>query len=210
MAHMRIPELPQCSAAELADAVRRTIHAQAEQIAPQGDDAPQSGPPGRQRLHQAAAQLSRPEPNAPGAAEAAAYITALIEVAYLVAAADGLDEIERSALATLVSETVGPAVNAEAVQVLFDDFGRKREEQGEAARLEAVSAHFRERHEREEAMSFGVLVAMSDRVLASAEQDTLIALGKHFEFKRGVTLLIAHQVAGALERALAANSDLTS
>ncbi len=200
MARLRIPELPQCTAEELAAAVRRTIQYQADQIPPTSNTGPQIRLPCPKQLGEAAAGLSGQQADA---AEAATRITALIEAAYLVASADGLDEQEHAALAALVCHAVGPALDSAAVQVLFDDFARKREQQGEVARLDAVSTHFRHRLERQEVMSFAVLVAMSDRVLTSAEQDTLVALGERFAFKQGVTLLIAHQVAGALERALA-------
>lgn len=201
MSFLVLPELPATTAATLASAVRVVIERQASDAA-----APSVGPgglsgrlPPSTRFEKGGDDLEK------GSAEDAAavrHLLALLEAAYLTAAADGLAEAESAALADLIVQVTGAKIGAERLQNLFGRFATSIDAEGLEARLDAVAGAFDDFMAREEAMSFAVLVAIADGELSDKEAVTLIALGKRIDFSPGEVQAVVDSVATALQRAL--------
>jgi hypothetical protein len=198
---LSVPELPTLDPQALAVAVRAVIGRQAADVA-----APSVGPrslsgrlPPSTRLESCAEQFSM---DSPEDAEAARYFSALLEASYLVAAADGLAAAEREALCDLIVHTTGRAVDALALERLFERFDEALDREGLAQRLTSVAARFEDFMAREEAMSFTALVAISDGELGEREALALTALGARFDFSVGEVQAVLDQVAFDLKHAL--------
>jgi hypothetical protein len=190
-----IPELPRCSAFELAAAVRRTID---EAPALDGGDGVSGRLPSNDELRDAAEQVDAAAPSRDERG------LALLEAPYLVAASDGLEPQERQALSGLIARIVGKAT-PDAVCNVLDWFDARLAEDGLAARLSHVASHFAGRTERERVLSFAALLALADRRLALAEQNALVALGGALGFSKNEVQMVVHRVAFKLEQAMAAS-----
>jgi hypothetical protein len=205
-----VPELPQCSADELAAAVRRAIlQAAAQQPTeavvgrlPRGTDLPTD-----EDLARAAQETAEPTTRA-GDIPRADRALALLEGAYLVAATDGLEPGEREAVGALIARVLG-TTNADSVSVLLESLDSRLEKEGIAERMKQVAACFGERVAREGALGFAALLALADRRLAIEEQQALIALGAALDFTATEVQMVVHKVALRLEDALAAVSRST-
>ena len=200
MSLLELPELPPCDPAEMAAAVRAAMEQQAVDVA-----APSVGPralagrlPTMDVLEHGATQLVM---DSPEDAEAARYFAALVEVCYLVAAADGLQDEER--VATLMQHVTGATIDDAFLAEMFDGFERALASAGLEQRLDAVAEEFEDFMAREEAMSFAALVAISDRVLDRKEVAVLTALGRRFDFSTGEVEAVIAAVAKTLARSLA-------
>jgi tellurite resistance protein len=115
-----------------------------------------------------------------GAAAASLYFQGLLELGYLVASADGLAGTEREALASLLEQVSGKAIDREALLLHFRDLDEATEALGRRERLVRVAAQFGDQDSRAEAIGFAALVAMADGRLDATEVDVLVELGAQF------------------------------
>ncbi len=201
MPFVELPDIPECDAARLAEAVRALVVKQAEEVA-----TPSVGPralmarlPRVQQLEQGAEQLFSSVPPASAEDEAAArYFGAIVEACYLVAVSDGFAAEERGAVADLIGFATGDVFNRERAKGIFDAYAELLAEQGLEARLDAVASRLDDFVAREEAMSFAAPIAVADRELADKEAVMLMALAKRLEFSQGEVQAVVEQVALAL------------
>lgn len=201
MAFLKLPKLPPANREAVTRAVRRAIEQQAADVA-----APSVGPrklsgrlPSTHKLAGGAELLAK---GSSEDAEAVRYFGAMLEICYLVAAADGLAEEERTALYDLIDYTTRSALKHARLDALFDEMAQRLADQGLEARLDAVAAELDDFMAREEALGFAALVAIADSVLAPKEAVTLIALGKRFDFSAGEVQAVVDVVAATLQRAM--------
>lgn len=189
-----IPELPRCSAFELAAAVRRTITEGPTASVAQG----LSGKlPSTDALREAGHQVAAGE-----ALDENARALALLEAPYIVAASDGLEAQERQAFSALIAHLVGSAP-ADAVCDVLDWFDQRLAAEGVEARIAHIAGYFESRREREQVLGFATLLALADRRLAVSEQDVLLRLSEALGFKRAEVQMLVHQISLRLERAMA-------
>lgn len=111
------------------------------------------------------------------ALEASRRFQAILEIAYLVASADGFAPEESAALADLLSEITGGAIDRDALRVHFADLEDACAMLGRRERLRRSAAEFGESIDRSEAMAFAALVASADGTLADPEIQALTSLG---------------------------------
>ena len=187
-----IPELPQCTAFELASAVRRTISEGPRSTAARGLDGRL---PSSEILHEAGDQLG-------DARDENARALALLEAPYIVAASDGLEADERQALSALIAHLVGDAPPDKVCDVL-EWFDERLAEEGMRPRMEHLAKSFETRAEREQVLGFAALLALADRRLALREQGRLLELGEVLGFKRVEVQMLVHKISLRLERAMA-------
>ncbi len=131
------------------------------------------------------------------------FFSAALEAAYLVAAADGVDDGERALLGELVHKVTGVAVHADELAEHFAQFEAAARASSRTARLEAVTARLDGFIEREEALGFAALVAMADQHFARKEARALIELGETFGFSAGEVQALLQSLVAAIEKALA-------
>src|SRR5262245_23150251 len=93
---------------------------------------------------------------------AAQRFQALLELGYLAASADGLDAGERAALASMLENVTGRAVDAKTLDMHFKDLDAAASMLGRRARLARVAAELGDHVARAEAIAFAALVAMAD------------------------------------------------
>ncbi len=110
----------------------------------------------------------------------ARYFQALLELGYLVASADGLADSERQALASLLEQVSGAALDRQALLTHFSDLDQASEILGRRERLVRVAAQFGDEPSRLEAINFAALVAMADGKLDRSEMEVLMELGARF------------------------------
>ena len=110
----------------------------------------------------------------------ARYFQALLELGYLVASADGLAGSEREALASLLEQASGSAVDRQTLLTHFCDLDQASEVLGRHERLIRVAAQFGDEPSRLEAIGFAALVAMADGTLDRSEMAALVELGARF------------------------------
>ncbi len=207
-----IPELPRCSAFELASAVRRMITDGPRSVAapsldgqlPTSDALREAG----ELLVDARGDLALDDLALDDLAlddrarDENARALALLEAPYLVAASDGLDAEERQAMSALLSHLVG-SVTPEAVCDVLSWFDSRLAEEGLQARLAYIAANFETRRDREQVLAFAALLALADRRLALTEQQTLLELADVLGFKRVELQMLVHKISLRLERAMA-------
>jgi tellurite resistance protein len=146
------------------------------------------------------AEASSQEPDSEQAA--AAYFQSLLELGYLVASADGLDEREREMLALLVERITESRVDREKLLLHFTDLDQTSDWLGRSERLIRVAANLDHLVAREEALSFAALVAMADGELTEAEIRVLMELGKHFSFSERAVRESVDRVAASIRSEL--------
>jgi tellurite resistance protein len=124
------------------------------------------------RLEQGAkATLENPEQ------EVSTYFQSILEIAWLVASADGFAEEECRALAQLLDRVTGRAIGRDALELHFKDLQDSCEMLGRRERMRRAAEDFADGALRSEALGFATLVAMADGKLAQAEIDALVELG---------------------------------
>jgi tellurite resistance protein len=109
------------------------------------------------------------------------YFQSILEVGYLVAAADGFDDLERHALAGLLERVTGKAVDHAALELHFKDLDDAVAMLGRHERLRRAAADFESGTSKREALSFATLIAMADGKLAAPELQALTELGGALE-----------------------------
>lgn len=115
-------------------------------------------------------------------AEASTYFVSILELAYLVASADGFAAEERHTLADLLERLTGKAVAHDALELHFKDLDDAVEMLGRRERLRRAAEDFADATRQHEALGFAVVVALADGKLAEPENAALTELGGHFGF----------------------------
>jgi tellurite resistance protein len=192
MAFSLAVELPSADPSLLRAAVRRAFA-----TAP---DSPASTVPPPARLRAGAEQVQSDETSD---SEASRYFQALLEIGYLVASADGLAAEERQALAELLEEATGKAVDQAALKLHFEDLDQAVAMLGRHERLRRSAADLEELGAREEALGFATLVAIADGSFAEPEAEALVELGRDLAFSDEQIRSLVDQVVSQLKHALA-------
>jgi tellurite resistance protein len=118
----------------------------------------------------------------PSDQRAAEYFQSLLEIAYLVASADGLADAERDALADLVEHATGHVVQHDDLRRHFTVLDQACEALGRHERIGRLASNFEDPEAREEALGFAALVAISDGNLGLPEAHALLELGQRLGF----------------------------
>jgi hypothetical protein len=125
---------------------------------------------------------------------------AVLELGYLAASADGLDDREREAIATTLENVTGIGFDQEAFTAHFSDLDEAVAALGRRERLARTTAEFETDAARADAIAFAALVAMSDGVLCEPELAVLAEAGEHFQWNidriRGLVSEAAARVRG--------------
>ncbi len=138
------------------------------------------------------------EAEPPGGADAAIRFGALIEAAFLVAAADGyLSSREVDALADCL-EGAGVEVDDEVLEGFIDQLADELEEEGVQGRITAIAGALDHAGQRE-ALAFAALVGLSNGQLGVPEADRLLALGHAFGLDAQGVQEVIDRVASSLK-----------
>ena len=130
------------------------------------------------------------------------YFQSILELGYLVASADGFAPQERQALAALLEQATGAAVNRSELEIHLKDLEDGCAMLGRRERLRRAAADFDDQLGRKEAIGFTALVAVADGTLADAELEALRELGSCFEFGKEAVDEIVMTIARDIDRAL--------
>jgi tellurite resistance protein len=125
---------------------------------------------------------------------------AALELGYLAASADGLDETERDSIATTLEKITGIGFDHDTFAAHFSDLDAAVSTLGRRERLARTAAEFDNDDARANAIRFAALVAMSDGVLHTTELVVLEEVGTFFKFDpdriRGLVTDAAARVGG--------------
>jgi tellurite resistance protein len=157
------------------------------------------GLPSPDQLRAGAVESLKDDATDYGAAE---YFQSVLELAYLVASADGLADGERDALAALVEHATDAAVNQEQLRLHFQDLDAAAEALGRRERMGRVAANFGDSARRHEALAFAALVAIADGTFDPAEKTALVELGQHFAMAIEQVQAVVDDVSASLKDAL--------
>jgi tellurite resistance protein len=127
----------------------------------------------------------------------------MLELGYLVASADGFAEAERHALAALLEQVTGAAVNHDELELHFKDLDEACDILGRHERLRRAAADFEDTIGRDEALGFAALVAVADGQLADPEMSALSELGRCFDIREHDVEAIVDGVVQDIERVIA-------
>lgn len=132
------------------------------------------------RLRTSASQCVVDEPSDLAAAR---WFQSLVELAYLVASADGFSPEERGSLALLIERATGRTVDREllerhlaVLEAQTDDFGRHQ-------RFARAAAEVSDQPSVDDALAFAALVAMADGQMARPEHEALLELAHHLDIE---------------------------
>jgi tellurite resistance protein len=153
--------------------------------------------PSQERLEQGAKATleQRDEPSS-------AYFQSILEVAYLVASADGFADDERSALALLLEGVTGRAVGRDSLELHLRDLGEASGILGRRERLRRAAEDFDDEASRVEALGFAALVALADGELTGPETEALVELGGHLGMARDRVTEVVEGVVGSVRAVL--------
>ena len=132
------------------------------------------------RLRTSASQCVTDEPSDLSAAR---WFQSLVELAYLVASADGFSDHERRSLAELIERATGRAVEHEVLEQHLRELEIQSDVLGRHERLARAAAEVREQPSVDDALAFAALVAMADGTMAGPERDALLELAGHLEIE---------------------------
>lgn len=110
------------------------------------------------------------------------FISAL-ELSYLTASADGLDERERETIATTLEQVTGIGFDHDSFSAHFADLDAAVDMLGRRERLARTAADFEDDDSRADAIRFAALVAMADGTLHASELTVLVEAGSHFQWE---------------------------
>ena len=127
-----------------------------------------------------------------------AFLSVLVEAAYLIAAADGVvSETERQTLAETISAIVGGDLPPEELLAMLVAFADALNTDGLDQRLEVMAEALADVEARETAVSFASLVALCDREFDARERVMLLKIGAAFGFDEArVGVLLEHVASG--------------
>lgn len=132
------------------------------------------------RLRTSASQCVVDEPSDLAAAR---WFQSLVELAYLVASADGFSPAERASLALLIERATGRTVERELLEQHLAELEVQTDILGRHQRLARAAAEVRDQPSVDDALAFAALVAMADGTLAKPEHDALLELAGHLEIE---------------------------
>lgn len=112
---------------------------------------------------------------------AAARFQTMLELAYLVASADGFADAERVSLAALLERITGAAVDHATLELHFRDLDDAVALLGRRERLARAAADLETPAQGEEAIALIAMVALSDGHISTPEYEALVELGRHAE-----------------------------
>lgn len=130
------------------------------------------------RLRTSASQCLVDEPSDVAAAR---WFQSLVELAYLVASADGFSDHERESLAHLIERATGRTVDHELLVLHLRELEVQTEVLGRHERFARAAAEVRDQPSVDDALAFAALVAMADGTMAKPEKDALLELARHLE-----------------------------
>lgn len=139
--------------------------------------------------------------DAPVPVAAQRFITVL-ELAYLVASADGFAKVERDSLSVLLETVTGSPVKQSVLEQHFSELDRGVAAFGRSERLAAASADIEDQAGRDEAIVLTALIAMADGALSRAEMNALSELAGHLQLSADQTDALVHEAAGYIREAL--------
>lgn len=134
------------------------------------------------------------------------YFQSIIEIAYLVASADGFAEEERRALSKVLERVVGHAIDTETLEEHFRALDAACEALGRRERMRRAAEDFVDGEYRREVLGFAAIVAIADGTLAEAELEALIRVGAYFGWTEAEVQVIVEEVLGVLVAALEGSS----
>jgi hypothetical protein len=107
---------------------------------------------------------------------------AALELGYLTASADGLDDRERHQIATTLEQVTGIGFDHDSFAAHFGDLDAAVAALGRRERLARTAADFEDDASRADAIRFAALVAMADGALHASELTVLVEAGAHFHW----------------------------
>jgi len=107
---------------------------------------------------------------------------AALELGYLAASADGLDETERASIASTLERVTGIGFDHDAFNDHFADLDEAVLMLGRRERLARTAAEFETDEARADVIRFAALVAMADGELQTPELVVLEEAGSHFKW----------------------------
>lgn len=130
----------------------------------------------------------------------------IVELGYLVASADGFAVQERQALAALLEEATGVAVDRGELESLIKSVEESCATLGRVQHLRRAAASLNGVFGRERALGASTLVAIADGTLAEAELEALRELGACFDIATSTVDHIALTIARHIDRAVEAEA----
>jgi len=140
--------------------------------------------------------------DAPLPSAAQRFVTVL-ELAYLIASADGFARAERQSLSYLLQSVTGSAVKQADLERHFSDLDHAVAAMGRRERMAASAASIDDDDGRQETIMLTALIAMADGTLSRTEMDALTELATHMEMPLDRTEALVHKVAAYVREALA-------
>lgn len=167
MPDLPIVALPDVAADRLLDALCATVTG----------DGPRAA-----RLRTSARQCVVDEPSDLAAAR---WFQSLVELAYLVASADGFSPEERASLAVLIERATMETVDHGLLEQQLVDLEAQTEVMGRHQRIARAAAEVKDQPSVDDALAFAALVAMADGRMAGPEQAALLEIAAHLDIERG-------------------------
>jgi tellurite resistance protein len=113
--------------------------------------------------------------------DAAQRFQTMLELAYLVASADGFADTERASLSTLLESITGAAVDRATLELHFRDLDDAVAQLGRRERLARAAADLETPEQREDVIAMVAIVALADGQISPPEFEALVELGRHVE-----------------------------
>jgi hypothetical protein len=128
-----------------------------------------------------------------------AFFSALVEGAFLVAAADGeLSEDEEVTLAETIAHVTGEVLAPDEFVAMIDAYAEALSEDGAPKRLTVLAEQVPDAPARREVLAFASLLAVCDHNLVDDERGMLFAMGKSFGFDESEVRAVLGSVEASL------------
>jgi tellurite resistance protein len=112
---------------------------------------------------------------------AARWFQSLVELAYLVASADGFSAEERGSLALLIERATSRTVDHELLERHLTELEVQTEIMGRHQRIARAAAEVKDHPSVDDALAFAALVAMADGQMAGPERAALYEIAGHLD-----------------------------
>lgn len=126
------------------------------------------------------------------------YFQSILEIAYLVASADGFADEERRALSKVLERVVGRAIDLNTLDLHFRDLDDGCAVLGRPERLLRAANDFVDGEYRREVLGFAALVAVADGTLAEPEVAALVQVGAYLGWSETEVTTLVHELVGRL------------
>lgn len=163
---LRMVALPDVAADRLLNALCATVTG----------DGPRAA-----RLRTSARQCVVDEPSDLAAAR---WFQSLVELAYLVASADGFSPAERASLAVLIERATMETVDHDLLEQQLLDLEAQADVMGRHQRIARAAAEVKDQPSVDDALAFAALVAMADGRMEPPEQEALFEIAGHLDIER--------------------------